>query len=97
MSRAEQIKYKQATQKAKIQALKQAKADEVAAAEAQHANAGQNREQGRMEGLRFECGVRRIHVDCAAAAREHLLVQSARSRLVDDLAPQRDRYVADRF
>ena len=33
MSRADQIKYKQAAQKAKVQALKQAKAEQVAAAE----------------------------------------------------------------
>lgn len=88
MSRADQIKHKQAAQKAKIQALKQAKADEVAAAEAQRAAVEQAKIQA-IEQAAQQAG--------AAAAAEQARVQAeekARAELAAAEAKRQEAFVA---
>jgi len=82
MSRAEQIKYKQAAQKAKIQALKQAKVDEIAAAEAQRVAAEQARIQS----------IQRAQAEAeAAAAAERARIQAEERAAVERAAKEAKR------
>ena len=82
MSRADQIKYKQAAQKAKIQALKQAKADEITAAEAQRVAAEQARIQA----------IQRAQAEAeAAAAAEKARIEAEQMAAVERAAKEAKR------
>jgi hypothetical protein len=76
MSRADQIRHKQAAQKAKIQALKQAKADEVAAAEAQRVA----EEQARIQ------AIERAAAEAQAAAAADRARQQAEQQAAAEMA-----------